>query len=218
MNAANKITLSRLVLAVLYFVVFDTLAVPQSRPPALSTWGIDLALVVFVITASTDWVDGYVARKYNIVTDFGRITDPFVDKVVVCGAFILFLGQEDLARLMPPWTIVVIIAREFLVNSLRSFAESKGISFGANFWGKQKMVLQCICIGFALLWLGHLRGEHAAGSILAGLYWLTVISTVASGAVYVVQGWPALSELSRAGDRPAGSGLTTAGTAGAASK
>lgn len=188
MNVANKITISRFFLAVLYFVAFDTLAVPHSRDPQHYPWGVDVSLGLFLVAASTDWIDGYVARKYNIVTDFGRVTDPFVDKIVVCGAFILFLGQEDLIRLMPPWMVLVIIAREFLVNSLRSLAESKGIAFGANIWGKQKMVLQCICIGAALLYLGHLRGERWAESAVSALFWITVISTVASGAVYVVQG------------------------------
>ncbi len=188
MNLANKITVSRFFLSIIFFCTFEWLAVPQSRDPHGTSWGIDLTLVLFVITAATDWVDGHIARKYNIVTDFGRVTDPFVDKIVVCGAFVLFLGQEDLIRLMPPWMVVIIVAREFLVNSLRSLAESKGINFGANFWGKQKMVLQCICIGVALLHLGHFRGVPLAESLLHALFWITLLSTVASGVVYVVQG------------------------------
>ncbi len=192
MNLANKITVSRFFIAVLYFIIFEVFAIPQARQREIYPWGIDLALALFVTAAATDWVDGYIARKYNIVTDFGRVTDPFVDKIVVCGAFVLFLGQEDLARLMPPWMVLVIIAREFLVNSLRGLIESKGVAFGATFWGKQKMVLQCICIGCALLFLGHLRGMAWAESMLIALFYLTVLSTVASGVVYVIEGRTAL--------------------------
>jgi len=188
MNLANKVTVARFFIAVLFFVVFEVWAIPQSRRPGGFPWAIDASLVLFLTAAISDFLDGHIARKYNIVTDFGRVTDPFVDKIVVCGAFVLFLGQEDLARLMPGWMVVVIIAREFLVNSIRSLMEAKGIPFGATFWGKQKMVLQCICIGSALLYLAHLRGQAWAETIVAALFWITTLSTVASGVVYVIQG------------------------------
>ena len=108
------------------------------------------ALSLFVLVAASDWLDGYLARKYGQVTTIGRILDPFVDKVAVCGTYVMLLRVAPVAPLIESWTVVVIVAREFFVNDSRGWFESKGISFGAEAPGKIKMLLQCVSVSLLL--------------------------------------------------------------------
>lgn len=114
------------------------------------------AFVLFVIAVGTDWIDGWYARKYNQVTQLGRILDPFCDKVIICGTFIqvaavlLVTGWPWYIRIMP-WVAVVVVARELLVTALRSAIEAAGGDFSASFAGKLKMLFQCIAVGSALV-------------------------------------------------------------------
>jgi len=114
------------------------------------------AFVLFVIAVGTDWVDGWYARKFNQVTQLGRILDPFCDKIIICGAFIqvsaimLLTGWPWYLRIMP-WMAVVVVARELLVTALRSAIEAAGGDFSASFAGKLKMLFQCFAIGSALV-------------------------------------------------------------------
>ena len=98
------------------------------------------AFVLFVLVAASDWLDGYLARKYGQVTTIGRILDPFVDKVAVCGAYMMLLRVASGRPLIEAWMVVVIVAREFFVNDSRGYFESKGVSFGAEAPGKIKML------------------------------------------------------------------------------
>lgn len=139
LNAPNVITLSRLVLAVVLFVLID-----------VGGWWLT-ATWVFIVAASTDFIDGYIARKYGLVTVLGRVLDPFVDKIIVCGAFVFL--QKWPASGVTAWITFVILAREMFITSLRSFLEHRGQDFSARWSGKLKMLLQCAAVPACLLTL-----------------------------------------------------------------
>ncbi len=173
LNVPNVLTMSRLILAIVVFAL-----IPLGQYLA--------ALIVFVVAASTDWVDGYWARRYNQVTQVGRIFDPFVDKILVCGVFIL-LGAEKGSGITA-WMAVVVVGREMLVTALRGFIEQSGGDFSAKMAGKLKMVFQCAAIIGSLLTLTY--GVEQAPNwfhwTLPLLVWVAVLSTIYSGLEYVV--------------------------------
>ena len=172
-NVPNLFTTLRFLLSVVVFVL-----IPLNLYLA--------ALVVFVIAASTDWVDGYWARRFGQVTRLGRIFDPFVDKIIICGVFI-FLAAEPGSGIVA-WMAVVVVARELLVTALRSFIEQRGGDFSAKMAGKLKMVLQCIAAGISLFVLayGLQQLPFWMQLLLPISVWLAVLLTVYSGAEYVV--------------------------------
>jgi CDP-diacylglycerol--glycerol-3-phosphate 3-phosphatidyltransferase len=173
LNIPNQLTLARLILSVVVFVLIGM------------RW-YSSAIVTFVIAASTDWIDGYYARKYGQVTKLGRIFDPFVDKIIICGSFI-FLATEPQSGIHA-WMAVLVVAREILVTAVRSFIEQSGGDFSANMSGKLKMVFQCVAVVASLVALRFgppPRPEWLHWTLLASV-WLAVISTVYSGAVYVM--------------------------------
>lgn len=176
-NLPNRLTLLRFVLAIVFFMF-------------LSYRYYTLALVAFMLAWSTDWLDGYLARKKNLLTDFGRIADPFVDKIIVCGGFILLI--QHAYGILPSWMVVVIVAREFLVNSLRSYFESKGVEFGATVWGKAKMFVQSLTISLMLLFFAHFKHIIAVKQGIVVMLWITVIITLVSGITYMVKAGPAI--------------------------
>lgn len=181
LNLPNLLTTARLVLAVILFVL-------------LAFHFMRTSLVLFVIAASTDWLDGYLARKRGETTTLGRILDPFVDKVVVIGSFIFLMPDPDSG--LAPWMVTVIVARELLVTGLRSYLEGESVAFGADWMGKIKMVLQCVAIGSILFFLGVIRGPTYLWNEYAGLVdewgeqiktaavWVAVIVTCLSGISY----------------------------------
>jgi CDP-diacylglycerol--glycerol-3-phosphate 3-phosphatidyltransferase len=188
----NLLTLSRLAMAVAIFVL---LAMFDADQPA-SVRLMDVALAIFVVAMVTDALDGYLARRFNVSTAFGRISDPFVDKVLVCGSFAALLGANfttlaadgqpaNLAGL-PAWAVVVIFTREIFVTGIRGFSESRGQAFTATVFGKAKMFLQCVALVYLLVYLGHLRdaGEWARWTRDA-VVWVAVLATAASALVYV---------------------------------
>src|SRR5689334_15474451 len=150
-------------------------------------------MIVFIIAASTDWIDGWWARKYNQVTKLGRIFDPFVDKIIICGTFI-FLAAEWPASGIAPWMAVVVMGREMLVTAIRGFIEQQGGDFSAQMAGKLKMLFQCAAVVASLFALQHVHASESQGSPLpAWLYWtlhtcvsLAWILTVYSGLEYIV--------------------------------
>ncbi len=183
-NVPNALTATRFVLAVavmalIPFRYFGT------------------ALAVFVIAASTDWVDGYWARKYGQVTKVGRIFDPFVDKVIICGAFIALVEIDGSG--VHAWMATVVVARELLVTSLRGMVEGGGGDFSASQLGKWKMVLQCAAV-VAVLWslIGTEPPVWLAWTATA-LLWAAIALTVYSGVDYtrvaarIMRGLPAAS-------------------------
>lgn len=191
-NVPNQLTVARLVLSVLCFIflAFDSYL-----------W----ALVLFVIAAGTDWVDGFWARRYGQITQLGRILDPFADKIVICGTFIFLAAVPPnaagySASEITAWMAVVVVARELLVTALRSLAEGQGSDFSAKWAGKWKMVFQCAAATASLwrLWYyGYARGAWTAieaGSTappewtkwsLRLLVWIAVILTIYSAWGYI---------------------------------
>ena len=169
-NLPNRITLSRLLLAIVFFVL-------------LSHRYFNVALVIFFVAVVTDWLDGYLARKWDLSTDLGRIVDPFVDKVIICGAFIIFLNIAK--GVIVPWMVIVIVAREFFVSSIRGFSESKGVKFASNIWGKTKMFIQSWTICALILYYAYFENIGWAEYMVGVFMWITIVVTVASGITYV---------------------------------
>ncbi len=130
-NLPNALTVSRLGLAIVLFVLI---------PLDLWTW----CIVVFAAAAVTDWLDGYLARKQGLASPLGRNLDPLVDKVLICGAYIFLLPVKGAG--LTAWMVTVVVARELIITGLRSFLENKGATFGADWLGKIKMVLQCAAL------------------------------------------------------------------------
>ena len=149
------------------------------------------ANVVFLIAVSTDWMDGYWARKYNQVTKFGRIFDPFVDKIIICGTFIALTGVAE--SCVYSWMATIVVARELLVTSLRGMVEGSGGDFSARWLGKWKMVLQCAAV-VAALWLLESPEERGLLWTARILVWSSIALTIYSGYDYCVEATKILSK------------------------
>ncbi|MFW6146346.1 MAG: CDP-alcohol phosphatidyltransferase family protein [Planctomycetota bacterium] len=216
-NLPNQITMARLVLSVVFFVL---LAVSDVRPDPDK--GLLLAaFVLYIVAGLTDVLDGYLARKWKVTSAFGRIADPFVDKVIVCGAFALLAGRNfayppggdgvldqipawlpdwlhgGMASAVQGWMVVVLVAREFIVSGIRGFSESQGLAFPATPAGKAKMLVQSVAICTVLYQLAFVPSAWAVLLKIA-LVWLTVIATVVSGLTYVGRARRLLAEATRA--------------------
>ena len=186
LNVPNLLTALRLLLSILLFL-FIGIAQAETVPPSQQSIYYWLALVLFVIAASTDWVDGYWARRYGQVTVVGRIFDPFADKVIICGTFIFLVGSPH--SQVAPWMAVVVMGRELLVTALRGFFEQQGTDFSAKRAGKLKMVLQCIA-AIGSLYLLAICGDHPPAANLANtvrvILWAMILLTLYSGGEYIV--------------------------------
>lgn len=180
-NTPNLITLTRFALSIVVF--------------ALMSYGFYYwSFWIFVIAASTDWVDGYIARRTDQVTQLGRILDPFCDKMIICGIYILIAIEA--AQLTNPhwslitgWMAVVVVGRELLVTMLRGYIEQRGGDFSANKAGKLKMVFQCIAVGGCFLVLA-MNDSTDTFAILIGwitgiAVWVAIVSTAYSGIIYI---------------------------------
>src|SRR6185369_14028873 len=124
-NLPNQLTVLRLLLSV---VLFALIALQYFLA----------GVVVFIVAAGTDWLDGYFARKYGQVTNLGRILDPFVDKIIICGSFVFLVAEPDSG--VQAWMAVFVVGRELLVTALRSYLEGEGADFSAVMSGKLKML------------------------------------------------------------------------------
>ena len=181
-NLPNSITVSRLLLAVILFVLIDVGGYWLT------------AAGLFVFAASTDWADGYLARKYGQVTTLGRILDPFVDKIIVGGTFMFLLAKnsgEETAHTLQSgvnaWMVVTVISREMFITSLRGFLEQQGKDFSASLSGKAKMLLQCVAVTASLLSMSPKLKWTWLIPTRDFLLWAAVGVTVWSGMVYVVR-------------------------------
>lgn len=143
------------------------------------------AMITFIIAASTDFVDGWWARKFSQVTKLGRILDPFVDKIIITAALIALVGVSGSG--VAAWMVTVIIGREFLVTSIRAMVEGKGGDFSARWLGKVKMVVQCAAVVACLLHLHYLDQTTWLKPTAIVLMWSATAITIASGADYVLQ-------------------------------
>ncbi|EMB18729.1 CDP-diacylglycerol--glycerol-3-phosphate 3-phosphatidyltransferase [Rhodopirellula europaea] len=170
-NVPNALTTARFVLAIAVM--------------ALIPLGMHLAaMIVFLIAASTDWMDGYWARKYGQVTKLGRIFDPFVDKIIICGSFIALVAVPDSP--VASWMATIVVARELLVTSLRGIIEGAGGDFSASWLGKWKMVLQCAAVVAVLLTYIVTPAPMWLAWASWGLLWAAIALTVYSGVDYTL--------------------------------
>ena len=191
LHLPNLLTLSRLPMAVVIFALLGAYDAGSSA----DAWLLDAALVVFIVAGLTDVLDGYLARRFGVASDFGRISDPFIDKVLICGAFAYFAGVDftvrdaagDIVSLtgVAVWMAVLIFARELLVTGVRGFSESQGKAFATTAFGKAKMALQSLTIIWVLLTATRADGWGSWARVVRDvLVWATVIYTALSALVY----------------------------------
>ena len=142
MNTPNKLTLFRVVM-IPFFVVFMLAPIGG----AAAKW---IALAIFIIASLTDALDGYLARRDNLITDFGKFMDPLADKLLVCSALICLVELDKI----PCWVVIIIIAREFIISGFRLIAADNGVVIAASYWGKFKTVSQMVMIILLIADLG----------------------------------------------------------------
>ena len=177
MNLPNKLTVLRIIM-VPFFVFFMLTDVGD---PA-NKW---IALALFCVASLTDLLDGKIARKYNLVTNFGKFMDPLADKLLVCSAMICMI---ELGRL-PAWIVIVIIAREFIISGFRLVASDNGIVIAASYWGKFKTVFQMAMIIVLIMDLGGVF--DLVGTILI---WIALALTIISLVDYIVKNKQVLTQ------------------------
>lgn len=170
MNLPNKLTVLR-VLMVPFFVLFML----TDLGGAANKW---IALAIFVVASLTDLLDGKIARKYNLVTNFGKFMDPLADKLLVCSAMICLIEKGNLAA----WIVIVIIAREFIISGFRLVASDNGIVIAASYWGKFKTVFQMAMVIVLIMDLGG-----AFDVIGQALIWISLALTIISLIDYVAK-------------------------------
>ena len=182
MNLPNKITMIRVILIPVYVIlmVMSMNVANVTGESGANTYQL-IAGIVFIIASMTDFVDGYIARKHNLVTDFGKFVDPLADKLLVMAAMICLVEKTYLAG----WVVIVILAREFIVTGLRTLAANKGVVIAADMIGKVKTTTQMI--GLVLF---HFAGFFSGSAVLvlACIFiYVALVLTVVSGANYLYQ-------------------------------
>lgn len=190
MNAPNKITLFRVVL-IPVFVVFFLLRIPNETASDI------IALCIFAVASMSDFLDGYLARKNNMVTDFGKLMDPLADKLLVCITLICFvkLRGEDAVGCysFPTWCAIVIMSREFIISGIRQLAADKGIIIAAGIWGKVKTVVQLfMCLDYIIMPIFIKNGMEWFAVAGVVLMYLATALTVISLIDYIVRNRKAL--------------------------
>ena len=190
MNLPNRLTILRLVLT-LPFVAALSLQFPRAKL---------LALILFITSSGTDYADGYIARKYHLITDFGKLMDPLVDKIMTMSAFICLVSLGS----VPAWAVIVIVSREFLITGLRLVAAARGKVLHAERLGKLKTVSQIVTILYCLAVMAGISESRTLvnpatvawlnmiGSILV---LLTVALTLWSGVSYFAKNWHLVGEM-----------------------
>ena len=176
MNTPNKLTVARMIL-VPFLVVF-----------LLTGWGGEanrwICLAIFVAASVTDWFDGHLARKYNLITNFGKFMDPLADKLLVCSAMICMIELDKL----PAWVVIIIIGREFIISGFRLVASDNGVVIAASYWGKFKTTFQMI--GVVLL----IFNIPALSTLTTIIVWIALALTVISLVDYIVKNAGVLTE------------------------
>ena len=177
MNTPNKLTVARMIL-VPFLVVF-----------LLTGWGGEanrwICLAIFVAASVTDWFDGHLARKNNLVTNFGKFMDPLADKLLVCSALICMIELDRL----PAWFVIIIIAREFIISGFRLVASDNNVVIAASYWGKFKTVSQMALIIVLIMDLGGVW--NVVGTVLT---WVALFLTVVSLIDYIAKNKQVLTQ------------------------
>ena len=175
MNLPNKLTMFRVIL-IPFFVVFMLVDITL-----YDKW---IALAIFIIASLTDLLDGKIARKYNLVTNFGKFMDPLADKLLVCSALICLVALDKI----PAWMVIVIIAREFIISGFRLIASDNGVVIAASYWGKFKTTFQMVMICLLI-------ADIAAISVLTTVVmWVALVLTVVSLVDYLVKNKDVMKE------------------------
>jgi CDP-diacylglycerol--glycerol-3-phosphate 3-phosphatidyltransferase len=186
----NILTFGRLVLTIFFLVMLLMSPRFYSRGERPFPDFLDYAFIIFVIAGLTDVIDGPLARRLNVASKFGRMLDPLIDKVLVCGAFVCFgiIGEPKLFDFKPAtmaiiqWAAAgVIILREVYVTTLRHIAEARGINFAATFSGKIKMFLQTFAVGTVVIKIAHVQTATWGYWFTTITYAITLIVTIVSG-------------------------------------
>ena len=170
MNLPNKLTMFRVFLIPCFVAAMLIPGIPA---------GNIIAVVIFLVASFTDLLDGKIARKYNLVTNFGKFMDPLADKLLVCSALICFVGLDRL----PAWIVIVIISREFIISGFRLVASNAGVVIAASYWGKFKTVYQMILCVLLILNIGH-PVFQVLGTVFT---WIALILTVVSLIDYLIK-------------------------------
>lgn len=177
MNLPNKLTVLRVIL--IPFFVASLLAFGGTNPTLRY-----VAVAIFIVASLTDLLDGKIARKYNLVTNFGKFMDPLADKLLVCSALVCFveLGQ------LPAWMVIIIISREFIISGFRLVASDNGVVIAASYWGKFKTTSQMIMVVLLIL---NIEALHL---LTTAFIWIALILTVVSLLDYLVKNAHVLKE------------------------
>ena len=176
MNLPNKLTVLRMIMIVPFVFFMLTNAAGD-----MSKW---IALALFVIASLTDLLDGHIARKYNLVTNFGKFMDPLADKLLVCAAMICLVETGKI----PSWVVIIIISREFIISGFRLIASDNGVVIAASYWGKFKTVFQMVMI---ILMIADISVLHVVTQVIM---WIALILTVVSLVDYLKKNWHVMGE------------------------
>lgn len=168
MNLPNKLTLFRVIL-IPFFVLFMLVDIT-----AYDKW---IALAIFIVASLTDLLDGKIARKYNLVTNFGKFMDPLADKLLVCSALICLVALTKI----PAWIVIIIIAREFIISGFRLIASDNGVVIAASYWGKFKTTFQMVMICLMIVDI------EAISLITTVVMWIALILTIVSLVDYLIK-------------------------------
>lgn len=174
MNTPNKLTVLRMILVPVFMVLmmFDALTCQMS------------GLAVFIVASITDWLDGYLARRDNLISDFGKFMDPLADKMLTTAAFLVIMEKGFISS----WVLLIILFREFLVSGIRLVAVGKGKVIAASMWGKAKTVSQMIAIIASLVLMNiSVLSPSVTYIAINVLVWISTILTLLSGADYVIK-------------------------------
>ena len=171
MNLPNKLTILRVILIPVFLVFLMADITPYDK------W---IALAIFIIASLTDLLDGKIARKHNLVTNFGKFMDPLADKLLVCSAMIALVGMDRI----PSWIVIVIIAREFVISGFRLVASDNGVVIAASYWGKFKTTFQMFMV---ILMIANLETVPFIPLITQIIKWIALILTIVSLVDYLIK-------------------------------
>ncbi len=180
MNIANILTILRIIMVPIFmYMLLDS--------------EFEWAIIIFVLASFTDFLDGYLARKLNLVTNLGKFLDPLADKILVLAGFIAFVEMGDI----PSWAVLIIVSRELVVSVFRAIAASKNIVIAAGIWGKLKTVSQMISVvlfilsrevfGYHVIRTKDVLGVRLGTDFVYAVFWISVVLTVISGVEYIAK-------------------------------
>lgn len=192
MNLPNKLTLLRVVMIVPFVLCLLASHQKWQFLGGAADYLEYVALLIFALASLTDLIDGKIARKYNLVTNFGKFMDPLADKLLVCAAMIVLV---EMGRI-PSWVVIVIISREFIISGFRLIASDNGVVIAASYWGKFKTTFQMLMICMMIVMDTPLfAGVPAFAGITYGVMWIALVLTVVSLIDYLVKNRSVLKDV-----------------------